>query len=93
MTIEEEIKQRVQQAFAPDYMELVNESYKHAGHAGDNGTGQTHFLLIIVSDVFQECSRIQRQQKVYANLQTLFSKGLHALSMRLYTVEEYRAAQ
>ncbi len=89
MTIEEEIKTILQKEISPDYLEVINESHKHAGHAGDDGSGQTHFKLIVVSSRFSECTRVQRQQMVNALIKPLFNKGLHAISMRLLSPEEF----
>ena len=85
MTIEEEIKQIIEAEFNPTHLEVINESHKHAGHAGDDGSGQTHFKLIIVSDQFEGLSRVQQQKRVNETLISLFDRGLHALSMRLST--------
>lgn len=89
MTIEEEIKFVIERDFNPEHLEIMNESNKHAGHAGDNGTGQTHFQLLVVSKAFEGCNRMQRQQKVNDSLMFLFSKGLHAISMSLKTPGEF----
>lgn len=88
MNIEQEIKARIEAAFAPERFELINESHKHAGHAGDDGSGQTHFKLMVVSFAFEGCSRVERQMRVNNTLKSLFDIGLHAISMRLLTPTE-----
>lgn len=90
MTIHEEIKTRIEAALSPDHLEVINESHKHAGHAGDDGSGQTHFKLMVVSAHFEGQSRVQRQQGINTIIAPLFDQGLHALSMRLLTLGEYR---
>lgn len=91
MTIEQEIKTILETHFSPEYLEVINESYKHAGHAGDDGSGQTHFKLIVVSRKFSDCTRMQRQQSVNNAIKPLFDKGLHAVSMKLSTPQEVSA--
>jgi len=88
MTIEQEIKKIIEAQFTPTHLEVINESHKHAGHAGDDGSGQTHFKLIVVSTGFQGLSRVERQKEVNKTLISLFDRGLHALSMRLLSPEE-----
>lgn len=89
MTIEEEIKHLVEKAFTPEHLEVINESHKHQGHAGDDGSGQTHFKLIVASQHFSGQTRVQRQKAVNTCLKDLFDKGLHALSMQLSTPQEH----
>ena len=87
--MEDKIKEAIEAALSPHEMQLMNQSAKHAGHAGDDGSGQTHFELIVVSDQFLNRNRVQRQRMVNAAVCGLFSEGLHAFSMKLYTLEEY----
>lgn len=72
------------------HLEIVNESNLHKGHAGDDGSGQTHFKLIVVSSDFDGCNRIQRQQKVNGLLKGAFDAGLHAISMGCMTLREFK---
>ena len=90
MLIEEEIKHVIEEKFSPQLVEVINESSKHVGHAGDDGSGQTHFKVKIVADAFKECNRIQRQRMVNAVVGGLFTKGLHAFSMQIFTPDEYK---
>ena len=83
VTIEQSIKTKIEQAFSPDVLNLVNESGLHQGHAGDNGTGQTHFKLEIEAESFKGKSRVEAQRMVYAVLKDEFSNGLHALSLKI----------
>lgn len=87
MTLEDEIKEILNKKFLPTEMILINESAKHAGHAGDNGTGQTHFHLTIKSEMFKGLSRIEAHKQVYTALETLFHRGLHALSITIKVPE------
>lgn len=89
MSVEKQIKNKIQDCFDPVHLEVINESDKHIGHAGHDGTGESHFKLIIVSDVFDGHGRVQRQRLVNKALSEVFEAGLHALSLRLYTPSEY----
>lgn len=88
MLMEEQIKVRIQKAFQPEYLKVINESAKHKGHQGDDGSGQTHFSLKVVSHCFMGMSRIERQRAVNENIKNLFSQGLHAISITALTPEE-----
>lgn len=90
MSMDKEIKQVITHDFAPDHLEVINESHKHKGHAGDDGSGETHYKLIVVTGKFSGKSRIERHKEVNKSVGTLFDKGLHALSLKLYTPEELR---
>ena len=88
MKMEQKITKAIEEGLSPTRLEVINESYKHAGHAGDDGSGQTHFKLIIVSDGFTGHGRVQRQRMVNTMLKNLFEDGLHAISMQLFTLGE-----
>ena len=57
-------------ALSPIKLELINESHKHAGHAGWNNSGNTHFNLLIVSDAFINQTKIQRHKMICESLYT-----------------------
>lgn len=88
MHMDDLIKRLIEENLHPSHMELINESFKHAGHAGDNGTGQTHYKLIVVSDMFEGMSRVERHKHVMLILEGAFETGLHALSLELYTPQQ-----
>lgn len=89
MTIEHMIKDKVQAVFSPIHFEVINESSYHSGHAGDDGSGQTHFKLVVVSRVFEGLGRVARQQAANEALSDAFEQGLHAISYRLFAPDEY----
>jgi BolA protein len=77
--------------FAPLHLEIINDSAAHAGHnAHAKATGETHFTVVIVSEVFAGLSRVARHQRVYALLKSEMERegGLHALVIQAYTPEE-----
>jgi len=81
MGIEAEIRQRLEAAFHPDHLEVINESYKHAGHAGDNGTGESHFQVVIRAGAFAAQSRIARHRAVHKALGEDLTTRIHALAL------------
>jgi BolA family transcriptional regulator, general stress-responsive regulator len=82
------MKNLLKTQFAPAMLELVDESSRHAGHAGAAPGGETHFHLKLVSTVFEGRSRLDRQRLVNAALGEEFNTGLHALSLDLKTPAE-----
>lgn len=80
--VAELIETRLRATFAPERLEVVDDSGRHAGHAGASAGGESHFNVVIVSAQFQGVGRVQRQRMVYAALSEAFEGGLHALSVR-----------
>ncbi|EMD83965.1 BolA family protein [Pacificimonas flava] len=80
-TMETEIRERLTRALAPTRLEVVNESALHAGHAGDDGTGESHFAVEIESAALAGQSRVARQRAVYAALGDLMQR-IHALRIK-----------
>ncbi|AHX13025.1 cell division protein BolA [Dyella jiangningensis] len=74
----EQIRERLQQALDPVSLEVLDEGYKHAGHAND---GKGHFHVRVVSAAFAGQLSIKRHRLVYAALQGLMDNGIHALSI------------
>jgi BolA protein len=74
----ETIRTRLQAAFAPSELDVLDEGYKHAGHAG---AGKGHFHVRIVSAAFVGRGPLQRHRMIYAALEGLMDNGIHALSI------------
>jgi BolA protein len=74
----EQIRERLQAAFAPTELDVLDEGHKHAGHAGE---GKGHFHVHIVSAAFAGRSPIKRHRMIYAALGGLMDNGIHALSI------------
>jgi len=74
----EQIRERLQQALDPVALEVLDEGYKHAGHANE---GKGHFHVRIVSAAFVGQLPIKRHRLIYAALQGLMDNGIHALSI------------
>lgn len=81
------IRERLQQALSPLELEIVDESHKHAGHAGARD-GRGHFRLRIVAAAFAGQPLIRRHQLVYAALAELMQSDIHALAMETRSPEE-----
>lgn len=86
MSAAERLKSLLEQTFSPNHLEIINESDQHHGRAG----GETHFLVVMVSDSFKNMSRLRRQKWVYQVVDVEIKAGIHAFSQRLFTVEEWK---
>jgi BolA family transcriptional regulator, general stress-responsive regulator len=80
MPVADEIKARLTAAFAPDVLEIANDSHRHAGHAGDDGTGESHFRVTIRAAALAPMSRVARHRAVHAALGDLTTR-IHALAL------------
>ncbi len=74
--------------FNPSHIEIIDESAQHAGHAGAAAGGETHYRIVLVSEVFTGQSRLARYRAVHAALDAEFLSGLHALTLSLSTPAE-----
>jgi BolA protein len=74
----EQIRARLEAAFAPTALEIIDEGHKHAGHAGE---GKGHFHVRIVSAAFAGQLPLKRHRMIYAALEGLMDNGIHALSI------------
>ncbi|MEM9667961.1 MAG: BolA family protein [Pseudomonadota bacterium] len=79
---ETRIRDLLTEAFAPEELDVVDDSARHAGHAGARPEGETHFNVRIVASAFEGMSRVQRQRAVNTALAPEFELGLHALSIK-----------
>jgi stress-induced morphogen len=81
----------LRQAFAPAVLRVVDDSARHAGHAGARPEGETHYSVLVVAEAFRSLSRVARSREVHRALAAEFAGGLHALSLTLRTPEEHGA--
>lgn len=84
----ERIRTTIEASLHPAMLEVEDESHLHAGHAGAQPGGETHYRVVVVSSAFAGQSRVARQRSIYALLNNEFSSGLHALSVQAMTPEE-----
>ncbi|HVB69520.1 MAG TPA: BolA family protein [Acetobacteraceae bacterium] len=82
----------LRQALAPERVAVTDDSARHAGHAGAQPGGETHYSVLVVADAFRGLSRVERSRQVYALLAAEFASGLHALALTLRTPEEQARA-
>lgn len=79
----ERLRKILTKEFSPLFVEVVDESAQHAGHAGARPGGETHFRVMLVSANFAGLSRVERHRRVNQVLAAEFSTGLHALALIL----------
>jgi BolA protein len=82
MTTRDVIAEKLTKAFAPERLEVIDDSNRHAGHAGAQPGGETHYSVHIVSQAFHGKSRIDRHRMVNATLAGELQGGVHALAIR-----------
>lgn len=85
LSVTEQIDLRLKEALSPQFLEIINESYKHAGHnkAAAIPNAVTHFHIKIVSEKFKGLSRIQQHQLVFQILHDFIPDPIHALALTL----------
>ncbi len=81
MGLADQIKAALEGAFAPTSLQVVNESHLHSGHAGDDGTGESHWRVVIRAPAFGPMSRVERHRAVHAALGPGIIGRLHALGV------------
>lgn len=80
MNVALQMESRLRAAFAPDRLEIVNESHKHSGHGGDDGSGESHFKVVIRAPAFAEMGRVARHRAVHQALGDLNAR-VHAIAL------------
>jgi BolA family transcriptional regulator, general stress-responsive regulator len=80
--VAQEIEQRLRAALAPVRLAVINDSARHHGHAGDDGSGESHFTVEIEAEAFAGLTRLERQRAVNAALGDLMQGRIHALAIR-----------
>jgi len=84
----EKIRAVLEETFKPDSLNIEDESWKHAGHAGAKEQGGGHFVVEIISEKFSGKSRIQRHRMVNHATADLFGPTIHALNIKAYAPDE-----
>lgn len=85
MSVTKRIETKLQAAFDPTRLEVVNESHLHASHAGSPGTGESHFKVLIKSSKFAGLSKVDAQRAVMTSLKEELAGPVHALSLQTFT--------
>jgi BolA protein len=81
MGLETEIKDAITSGLTPESLEVINESAMHAGHAGDDGTGESHWKVVIRAHSLDQMSRIARHRAVHSALGPAIIGRIHALTI------------
>ena len=76
------IAARLRDALDPTALTVTNDSHHHAGHMGDDGTGETHFTALVEAHAFEGLNRVARQRLVNRALADLLATRIHALAIR-----------
>ncbi len=84
-----DIKKQLIQAFNPIHIDVIDESEQHRSHRGTHHTENTHFHVIIVSDIFNDTSLIDRHRLINNELKKGFENQLHALKITAKTPSEW----
>ncbi|WP_116473765.1 BolA family protein [Zobellella maritima] len=87
MSIQTTIEQKVSEAFSPEHMEVINESYMHRVAPGS----ETHFKLLVVSSQFEGQRLLARHRAVNQLLADELAGGVHALALHTLTPAEWQA--
>jgi BolA protein len=83
----EALTKRLQEKLSPAFLEVLDESGAHAGHAGAHPSGRgTHFRVRLGGDTLARLSRVERHRLVYDALQDFLDQGLHALAIEIVPV-------
>jgi BolA protein len=81
MPMKDTIAAKLTEAFAPESVNVVDESHQHEGHAGHRPGGESHFRVYIVAEAFRGKSRIERHRMINATLSGELEGSIHALAI------------
>ena len=85
MSVADEMAALLRAEFAPTKLEIINDSAKHSGHSGDDGSGESHFTIVIESAAFADVSRLNRQRMINQALGDIPGNRVHALAIKADT--------
>jgi BolA protein len=80
--VADSLARKLTETFAPSRLEVIDDSHRHAGHAGARPGGESHFQVVIEAAVFEGLSRIERQRRIHAALADDLAGAVHALSVK-----------
>lgn len=87
--MEDIIRHKLAQGLQPLVLDIQNDSHLHSGHAGDNGSGESHFSVTVVAEAFNGKNRVARQRMVYDLLASEMEQAIHALALKTVSTDEY----
>lgn len=82
MTMEEKIREKLEKALSIEHLVIKNQSHLHAGHSGDDGSGESHFMLEIQSPDLDSYNRVNAQRRIHDILSDEVTK-IHALAIKI----------
>ena len=88
MSMKTQIEDKLQAAFQPEMLEVIDESEQHRGHGGWREVCETHFKVRMTSTSFTGQSRVNRQRAVNKCLSDELASSVHALAMELRSPED-----
>ena len=80
--VQQEMERLLTAAFMPTWLEVINDSASHHGHAGDDGSGESHFTILIEAESFAGKTRLERQRMVNRVLGDIPGQRVHALAIK-----------
>ncbi|MGI9395414.1 MAG: BolA family protein [Boseongicola sp.] len=83
MSIADEMRKRLEAAFAPELLEIEDESESHRGHAGYQEGGESHWRITLKAPAFAEMSRLERHRAVHTALGDGVVRRIHALALSI----------
>lgn len=86
--LQTEMERMLSAVLAPSRLEVINDTANHLGHAGDDGSGESHFTVVVESDQFAGKSRLERQRMVNRALGDIPGTRVHALAIKAYAPGE-----
>lgn len=81
-SVADEMRELLVKAFAPTNIEIINDSAQHSGHSGDDGSGESHFTIVIEAPSFAAMTRLARQRAVIAALGDIVGQRVHAVAIK-----------
>jgi BolA protein len=81
--IKKTMLEKLEQAFSPEFIDLIDESHKHSGHAGFNPEGESHFRLVMRSAVLSGRSRLEQHRMINKVLAEELGGRVHALAIEV----------
>ena len=91
-TVAEAIQGVLTEKLNAEFVEVKDDSARHAGHQGGS-SGKGHFNALIIAHIFEKRSLVDRHKLVYGALEDFMNSAIHALSMRTFTPDEWRTME
>jgi BolA protein len=77
------IEKKLTESLHPEILEVKNNSHLHQGHLGDDGSGETHFIISVKADSLENLNKVAAHRKINSLLSDEFKSGLHALEIKI----------